>query len=195
MFTGYTATAKLFWVTTVNFYSFVIFIHEWLTRKWILGFLINLFHLLLLNSNQPPEKLSHFFCRCPRFWRRKVHLIWGPPVASAMLHLLPVLRLAGGRRLFPYRWQDLVPWMQQQPLHAIEKLLPMYSPLPWRNVCYSSREWRSPDHCWGRNLRLTNAAAQRSYYDGSVCCRLHQISHRNCCHVQRWNVLHLILSV
>lgn len=139
-------------------------------------FLIKLFHLLLLNSNQPPEKLSHFFHRCPRFWRRKVHLIWGPPVASAMLHLLPVLRLTGGRRLFPYRWQDLVPWMQQQPLHAIEKLLPMYSPLPWLNVCYSSREWRSPDHYWGRKRRLTNATAQRSYYDGSVCCRLHQIS-------------------
>lgn len=47
-------------------------------------------------------------------------------MASAVLHLLRVLGLAGGRRFFPYRGQDLVPRMQQQPLHAIEELLTMF---------------------------------------------------------------------
>ncbi|TNN89078.1 Four and a half LIM domains protein 3 [Liparis tanakae] len=49
--------------------------------------------------------------------RRKVHLVRGTPVAPAMLHLLPVLRLTGGRRLFP-RWprEDPVPRLQQQPI-------------------------------------------------------------------------------
>lgn len=72
------------------------------------------------------DKRTKLSSCCPRFWRRKVHLIWGSPMASAMLHLLPVLGLTGGRRVFPYRRQDLVPWMQQQPLHTIEKLLTMY---------------------------------------------------------------------
>lgn len=49
----------------------------------------------------------------PRFRRRKVHLIRGSPVAPALLHLLPVLRLTGGCRLLPRRRQDPVPRMQQ----------------------------------------------------------------------------------
>lgn len=53
-----------------------------------------------------------------RFWRRKVHLIWRTPVASAMFHLLPVCRLARGRRLFPRGWQDPVPRLPQQPIES-----------------------------------------------------------------------------
>lgn len=69
--------------------------------------------------------LSHFTFR-PRFWRWKVHLIWGSPVASAMFHLLPVLCFTGGCRLFPWRWQDLMPWLQQQPIKK-----PLTHPFPW----------------------------------------------------------------
>ncbi|XP_075907033.1 four and a half LIM domains protein 3 isoform X2 [Nelusetta ayraudi] len=57
----------------------------------------------------------------PRFRRRKVHLIRGSPVAPAVLHLLPVLRLAGGRRLLPRRRQDPVPRMQQQPIERVAR--------------------------------------------------------------------------
>lgn len=74
---------------------------------------------------------------CRRFWRRKVHLIWGSPVASAMLHLHPVLRVTGGRRLLPQRRKDPVPWLSQQP---IREPLPFPSVSHWLNLltpCHS----------------------------------------------------------
>lgn len=79
---------------------------------------------------------------CPRFWRRKIHLIWGTPVASAVLHLLPVLRLTGGRRLFPRWWQDLVPWLQQQP---IEQSFTTFSPFLWLTFHSLSQHFKNPE--------------------------------------------------
>lgn len=146
MFVGhsYRALKKSFWVTMAIY--LLLFVHEWVTKKHLL---VKLFRLQLLTSNQPPKCWQKswtglIFPHCPRFWRRKVHLIWGSPVASAMLHLLPVLCLTGGRRLFPYRWQDLVPWMQQQPLHAIEKLLIMYSAFALTKLLLSTTNVKKP---------------------------------------------------
>lgn len=123
--TAATVLKKLFWVRILPLFCLVMFIHEWVTTKCDLRFL---FHVQFESESWMLTKELNWSCFscCPRFWRRKVHLVWGPPMASAVLHLLPVLSLAGGRWFFPERGQDLVPWMQQQPLHAIETLLTMY---------------------------------------------------------------------
>lgn len=69
-----------------------------------------------------------------RFRRREVHLIRGSPVAPAVFHLLPVLRLTGGRWLLPKRRQDPVPRMQQQPIERGTHLCPR--PPPY-TLCHS----------------------------------------------------------
>lgn len=138
---------------------------------------------------------SHF-SHCPRFWRRKVHLVWGPPVASAMLHLLPVLRLTGGRRLFPYRGQDLVPWMQQQPLHAIEKLLIMYSAFALTKLLLSTTKVKKP-----RSLLRKKTQLNKCHHSKGVIMTDQFVSvyirypYRNYCHVQRSSLHHLKLYV
>ncbi len=62
--------------------------------------------------------LIHF-----RFWWRKVHFFRGPAMAPAVLHVLSLLRDAGGRRLLPRaRWDSLSQLQQQlierNPIHT-----------------------------------------------------------------------------
>lgn len=177
---SYRALKKLFWVIILPLFCFVLqclFMNESQRNDFCFIFQLQLCSILITMLTKELN-WSHSSC-CPRFWRRKVHLIWGSPMASALLHLLPVLGLTGGRRFFPYRGQDLVPWMQQQPLHAIDKLLSMYLlvhvlTLASTKLLNFITSFKNPSWLLGKKTQL-NKYHLRQYCEGSACCALHQI--------------------
>lgn len=66
-----------------------------------------------------------------RLWWWKVHLVRGTAMAPALLHLLSMLRVAGGCRLLPRARWDPLSQLQQQP---IERSTHPHTLLPYTRI-------------------------------------------------------------
>lgn len=89
-----------------------------------------------------------------RLWRRKVHLIWRSSVASAVFHLLAVLCFACWCWVFPWWWQNLMPWLPHQP---IEHSFPKIPHFPQLTLYYGFS--RTLSNYQDRKHRLTHTAS------------------------------------